>query len=278
MVFLVRKGSLGEGITAGQGVINVLGDMASRKSPTPNISLSPTPLPPSPTIAENAVSFIDIPEERLEGDTATYTWTVTGPPKTFHTTTVYYGTVSTPGLLTTAAAPGDLRYTQALPDFMQGDFQVPFVFVGNAANMPPGTFFFRAYALIDGKHYWTSEHSFTVKEVQKNTVQIVSPPGTVAPGSTVSFTWDVTGPSATFSYTAIVASKESKPGLLNGSVPLTQTPYIVKINDFTNGSYAVPFRFIGNAKFEEPGTYYYRALAQINGKNIWSDEQSFTVQ
>ena len=68
------------------------------------------------------------------------------------------------------------------------------------------------------------------------------------------------------------------PGALDTVVDIPKTPYTVLVQDFTRGTYTVPLRFIGNAKVQDTGTYYFRALAFINGKNIWSDEYSFTVK
>lgn len=213
-----------------------------------------------------------------EGDSATFTWTVNGPDRTIHTTTVYYGTESTPGVLTAAASPQDTRYTQALADFMQGDYRVPLRFVAGIPVTAVGKIYFRGYALIGGKNYWTDERSFTVAAKPRNIISIINRPAKFSANTNTSFTWDVGGPLGTSSFTAIVAGKVSKSGVLDDSVTIPQTPYKVIVPDFTNGTFNVPLRFVGNTNIADTGVYYFRAIAYINGKNIWSDEYSFTVE
>ena len=206
------------------------------------------------------------------------TWHVGGPLKTIHTTTIYYGTTSARGAFDDYVTPGDARYTYQLKDFLQGDYAVPLRFVGSVNQLVPGTYFYRAYALIDGKHYWSGERTFIVAPIPKHGITIIDRPGTLSPGGNAAFTWDVYGPAETTGFTVIVGGKQSLPGILDPSVDIPKTPYAVLVQDFTKGSYTVPLRFIGNAKVQDTGTYYFRALAFINGKNIWSDEYSFTVK
>lgn len=281
-IFFIRNRLAGSDISPIQNVASVLGQATGRfptiEQQTPTPTVTPLPPTPTPTVYENSVSFISVPSDMLEGDRAAYTWTVNGPEKTIHKTTVYYGTESTPGVLTTAANPQDTRYTQALPDFMQGDYRVPLRFIAGIPIATSGRVYFRGYALIDGKNYWTDERSFAVAKKQKNVISIINKPVKFSPNTNISFTWDVGGPAATFSFTTIVAGKESKKGVLDESVTVGQTPYKVIVPDFTNGSYSVPIRFVGNASIAEAGVYYFRAIAYINGKNIWTDEYFFTVE
>lgn len=255
----------------------VLSPVATSSVPTPTkvtSGLTQT----TPSIPQYDISLVSGPTELTQGDTATFTWQLSGPSKTIHTTTVYYGTTSFPETLTRSTEPGATHYTDWVKDFMQGDFSIPLRYIGNTTIATSGTYFYRAYALIDGKHYWSGERSLVVKEIPKHEIKIVNPPGTVYSGENVDFTWDVYGPAGTTWYTVIAGGKESKPGTLDASVNLSMTPYTVMVNDFTTGPYTVPLRFIGNAKVSEPGVYYFRALGFINNKNIWSDEYSFTVQ
>ena len=239
---------------------------------------TPEPTTPIPTAYEHNIAFVNFPKATTEGDNLTFTWLVNGPSATIHTTTVYYGLVSMPDILTTAASPSDTHYTQALPDFMEGDFDIPLQFISNTKSSFPGKYFFRGYANIDGKNYWTQEYSFSVDKRPRNEISIADRPVKVAHGINTSFTWDIVGPEAKFAYTAIVAAKESKAGPLDENTPLEKTPYKVIVKDFSDGSYTAPFRFVGNAVLNDTGVYYYRGLAFINGKNIWSEEYSFTVE
>ena len=233
---------------------------------------------PTLTAEISTIALIDGPGELVEGDAGTFTWHVSGPPKIIHTTTIYYGTTSARGAFDDYVTPGDARYTYQLQDFLQGDYGVPLRFVGSTNQLVPGTYFYRAYALIDGKHYWSGERTFIVAPIPKHGITIIDRPGTLSSGGNAAFTWDVYGPAATTGFTVIVGGKQSLPGILDPSVDIPKTPYAVLVQDFTKGSYTVPLRFIGNAKVQDTGTYYFRALAFINGKNIWSDEYSFTVK
>jgi hypothetical protein len=232
----------------------------------------------SPTPVEPTIEFVDIPGELMEGGIATFTWIINGTPRTIHTTAVYYGDKSTPGKLPLSAVPADTGYSQVLKDFLEGDYFVPLRFVGSVSTPTPGTYFARAYALIEGQHYWSEERSFTVKQIPKHEIKIINRPTQIDKGGNAAFTWEITGPAVTTGFTTIVAGHVSKPGALDTSVDIPQTPYAILVKDFTSGTYNVPLRFIGNAAVSEPGEYYFRALAFINGKNIWSDEYSFTVE
>lgn len=224
------------------------------------------------------VMLVNGPTEIIENSNATFTWQITGPARTIHTTTIYWGPVSTPGGLTTSMEASRTKYTNTVLDFMDGNFAIPLRFIGNSIASSPGTYYYRAYALIDGKHYWSSEKSFVVKPEPKHEIKIVNPPEKLSTGENATFTWDVYGPSATTWFTAIVAGKQSKPGELDSATDIPKTPYGVLVNEFTTGPYTVPLRFIGNAKLTEPGVYFFRALSFINNKNIWSDEYSLTVE
>ncbi|MBI4067552.1 hypothetical protein HY407_04160 [Candidatus Gottesmanbacteria bacterium] len=238
---------------------------------------TPTPTP-TPTVIPYTISLIHVPKEIMEGDTTTFTWRISGPLKTIHTSAIYYGTKSDSGAFTKNASPDDTLYTGVVEEFIKGNYTVPIQFVGNTKYTKPGTYFFRGYALIDGKHYWTEERSLIVKPIPKHEIKIDNPPTNLSAGASTAFTWDIYGPSATTGFTAIVAAKESKPGPLDNSVDISMTPYKVIVSEFTTGKYDVPLRFVGNVALSESGVYYFRAIAFINDKNIWSEEYSFTVQ
>ncbi|MBI4066588.1 hypothetical protein HY411_02630 [Candidatus Gottesmanbacteria bacterium] len=242
------------------------------KSPA-SVTLTPTSTQETPTVA-----LVDGPGELVEGDVATFTWHVGGPPTSIHTTAVYYGSTSAPGTLPTHTKPEDTRYGEALEDFLEGNYAIPLRFVGSTRLGTPGTYFYRSYALIGGKHYWSGERTFVVNPLPKHEIKLLHYPSVVSAGGNATFTWEIYGPAATTGFTAIVGGKQSKPGALDATVDIPQTPYAVMLQDFTNGTYHAPFRFIGNANVGEVGVYYFRALAFINSKNIWSDEYSFTVE
>ncbi|OGG00625.1 hypothetical protein A2Y99_05235 [Candidatus Gottesmanbacteria bacterium RBG_13_37_7] len=259
----------------GQEIIptNILGIFFPTQTPTP----SPTIPPPTATPIEYKISFDDLPKEIVEGEQATFTWSLGGPSITIHKTAIYFGTASIIRV-GKETAPVETKYTEAVKDFIEGNYTIPLRFVGNASVLKQGVYFARAYALIEGKNYWSDERTFKVNPAPKNQIRIINYPEKVKLGENSTFTWEVTGPQTTTNFTAIVGSKQSKSEALNESVDLTKTPYIVLTKDFTGGSQNVPLRFIGNAVMPEYGIYYIRALTVISGKNIWSDEHTLTVQ
>lgn len=267
------------GIATGPGTSGFPIPVLNQLLPTPTFTPTPTiTLTPTPTKIPYSITLINAPSELTEGDNAAFTWRLEGPMKTIHTTTIYYGLHGSSAPWGYLISPQDTLYTDMLKDFIQGDYDIPMQFVGNAKFTSPGTYFFRAYALIDTYHFWTEEHSIVVKPAPKHEIKVISFPATVSPGATATFTWEIDGPAASGGFTAIVAGKQSKPGLLGKDVSTTMTPYSVIINDFTSGKFTVPLRFVGNALMKETGVFYFRAVAFINDKNIWSDEASFTVQ
>ncbi len=239
---------------------------------------SPTPtIIPTPTIVPNSVSFIEQPKDIIEEQSTTFTWYVDGSPNIITDTTVYFGTTSNPGVLTNNASPQDTSYTGALKDFMNGKYTIPLRFIASRQFLTPATYYYRGYALVDGKHIWSDEHTLNVTG-PPHSVKIVDKPGTVKVGESANFTWEVSGPPLTTNYSAIVYSKESKPGELRISTGITSTPYTTLVKDFTTGTYNVPLRFIGSAQLTEPGTYYFRGLTVVDNRNIWTEESSFKVE
>lgn len=272
--------NFGKLLTVSQSVKNdgkILSEIAE-KSISPQIKPSPTTLPATATPIKHKVSFVNLSTELIEGKQATFTWTIDGPTKTIHKTTVYFGTVSNPEILPKNASPTDTKYTFMLKEFIDGTYVVPLRFIGNTMISKPGTYFARAYTLIGDKHYWSDERMFKVMPIPKHEIRLISYPDKVKLGENTTFTWEIFGPDATTGFTVIIGSKESKSGTLDESVDIPQTPYKIIVKDFTSGTYSVPFRFIGNATMPEYGAYYIRALAFINGKNIWSNEYSLTVE
>lgn len=252
--------------------------LTSRITTTPSVTRSPTPVPATPAPGASTIEVVSGSGELTEGDIVSFTWHIGGPAKKIRTTTIYYAETSVPGELADYVTPADARYPYYLKDFIEGEYAVPLRFVGSAYQLAPGRYYYRAYALIDGKHIWSGERTFVVKQLPKHEITVVNYPATVSSGANAAFTWDISGPDATTGFTAIVFGKQSKPGILDSSIDIPKTPYATLVSDFASGSYPVPQRFIGNATVQDPGVYYFRALTFINGKNIWSQEYSFTVQ
>lgn len=244
---------------------------------TPKIQITLRPKA-TPTPAGYTLFFVDIPLDSTEGNTVPFTWRIEGLPNTIHTTSVYYGLESSPGNLSKLTKPSDTKYSRNVKDFMNGDYSIPLQFVGSGLLPSPGTYYARIYALINGEHIWSEEVTFSTKPLPKYEIKIINPPEKIKKGENIVFTWEVSGPSTTTTFTTIAIGTTSKSGNLDYTVDIPHTPYQILVKDFTNGSYNIPLRFIGNAVINDSGKYYYRVLAFVNSKNIWSDEYELTVE
>jgi len=186
------------------------GEKVTRESnlktiPTPTNMPSATPLPYS-------VITINGPSEITEGEMAAFTWYVNGQPTKVNSTSIYYGKKSTADWNISGISPEDSVYTQFLQEFIQGEFNIPLTFVGNSKTIEEGKYYYRSYALINNRHYWSSEKSFLVKAVPKNEIKVIDFPGKIHPNENAAFTWEILGPQASTWYTVIAGSKESKSG------------------------------------------------------------------
>ncbi len=109
-------------------------------------------------------------------------------------------------------------------------------------------------------------------------VTLVNVPKEVTEGGNITFTWRVDGPPTTINHTSVYFGQTSNPGVLGADVKPADTKYTDWVKDFDNGNYGIPLQFVGNSPVGAPGTYFFRVNALINGKNYWSDENTFTVK
>ncbi|GEM_PF-2402431 len=240
------------------------------------VTITPTHIAPSPIKYE--ITIESSPNQLTQGDTATFTWYIQGVPNVIKSTAVYFGTTNEPETFSTNVSPKETKYTDSTKDFSDGSYRIPLRFIGNTPAQKPGIYYYRVYARINEKHYWSDERSFIVTQAPKHEIKIVDPPANIHSGENITFTWDIYGPSSTSWYSVIASGKQSKSEDLDANINLSMTPYAILVNEFITGPYTVPLRFIGNAKIIDPGVYYFRALSYINGKNIWSPEYSFSVE
>lgn len=123
---------------------------------------TPTPAP----VTEPTVTIVQAPSSGTAGAKASFTWKVDAPAgmKATHTS-VHWDVASRPGNLGTGTTPQMAGYDNLISTFASGNFDLPREFTGDIllpSSGVPYTVFFRAHALVDGKHYWTAERSFTV--------------------------------------------------------------------------------------------------------------------
>lgn len=232
------------------------------------------------------VILVDASKEAAPGSTITFTWKINGPPATINHTAVYLGTVSTLGEFGKDVGPEDTKYTDFTKDFADGKYDIPLQFVGNIKMDSVGKYYFRVYALIKDKHYWSDEYSLEVKPVDYKVSVIDAPtqvaigdiPAGATAGKTVTFTWQIEGLPTTINSTAVHFGQVSTPGSLGKEVKPEDTQYTDFVREFADGEYDVPLRFVGNADFATPGQYFFRVHALINGQNYWTDEGTFEVK
>lgn len=224
-----------------------------------------------------SVSITNYPKEMNTSSVGSFTWSVNGPPTTIKTTAIRYGTVSNPGDLGKDVKPADTKYTDFTKEFANGTYSVPLVFIANLQVPKTGTYYFRIYALVDNKNYWSPEYTFSVKPAEYKVSMMVAPT-TVIPGTISTFTWRVDGDPTTIPSTTIYFGLESKPGDLGKDVTPADTTYKYSIPDFIKGTYNIPLQFVGNIKVNKAGTYYYRLYANIKDQNYWGPEQSFEAK
>lgn len=92
------------------------------------------------------------------------TWEVRAPvgASTTHTA-IHWSTTSHPGVFGTDAAPAAAGYEGMLPDYAQGMFALPRTFDGVLMFTAPGTYSYRAHAMIGDLHYWSPEYQLVVE-------------------------------------------------------------------------------------------------------------------
>jgi plastocyanin len=103
-------------------------------------------------------------------------------------------------------------------------------------------------------------------------VILTTAPQAATVGDMVYIGWRVTGEQKTIPHTAVHYGPESIPDPKGPSDYPDATKY-----QCTQVSCPVPGFFSGYMQFNEPGTYYYRAHAVVDGKAVWSREVEITV-
>ncbi|MDO8463460.1 MAG: hypothetical protein Q7S96_04300 [bacterium] len=105
------------------------------------------------------------------------------------------------------------------------------------------------------------------------------PPESAAVGEAVVLRWEVRAPvGASTTHTAIHWGTVSVPGILGQDVASAQTAYPELISDYASGTFSLPREFSGGIVFPQPGTYYLRAHAVIDGQHYWSPEHTVEVE
>jgi plastocyanin len=120
-----------------------------------------------------------------------------------------------------------------------------------------------------------SEKPTTEVVKEKPKIVLDDYPTQINAGENANFKWSVSGAKGTVTHSAIHVGKESN--VVSDSVSPDKTTYTLSTVNYESGSFAVPGQFTDSIKVDEPGTYYARAHTVVDGKNVWSEEISFTV-
>ncbi len=106
------------------------------------------------------IAFTSVPDSVKSSEGAYFQWSISGVQGTISSTEVYYGTESVSNV-DEYTSPAETAYSESLSD-TSGNHQLPGTFEALLDINEPGTYYARAHAFINGKHYWTDEVSFTV--------------------------------------------------------------------------------------------------------------------
>jgi len=103
------------------------------------------------------------PESIEIGSSASFVWKVEVPSGlSTENTSLYWGYESTPSALKDYDSPQAVGYPNHPTDYEAGEFPLPSDFSVTITPDKIGKVYFRSYALVQGRHLWTDESSFTV--------------------------------------------------------------------------------------------------------------------
>lgn len=239
-----------------------------------------TAQPAPEIIVAPQVTFEAAPSSAEAGQEATIRWSVSGDAALTPHTAIHYGTSSVPN----PTGPSD--YAKATPFQCQiTNCPIPSPFSATLKIDEPGTYYYRAHAVINGENVWSEEKIITIA-AKAQPVQTPAPseesepkilitsaaPAIAGTNQLVSISWKIESKSATTPHTAVhfgPASVASPTGPSDypsaSSFSCTSKPCII------------PRAFQTQISIPEIGTYYYRAHAIIGGKNFWSEEKTIDI-
>ncbi len=227
------------------------------------------------------VTFESAPDLATTGQELTMSWKISGSAATTPHTAIHYGTVSVP------EPKGPQDYAKATTFQCQTTpCSIPNSFSSQLRIDEPGTYYYRAHAIIDGKNVWSEEKTITIEAIKqaaaptakpatKKTeprITVTSSPTLAGTNQPISLSWKIESESATTAHTAVHYGPSS---VANPAGP-QDYPFS---SDFicTSKPCTIPRAFQAKISITETGTYYYRAHAIIDGKNVWSEEKTIAI-
>jgi hypothetical protein len=209
-----------------------------------------------------SVTITEGPTNVQVGKLFTVKWHAIGPSgSATNDTSIYYDAVSHAGTFASGVTPktsGYKSFTPAQTGTLPADF---------SADIAPGsagsTMFYRAYAQVDGLHYWSDEYQ--LKEVvAAPTVTITAAPADATGASSVSVAWKVEG-----GLPGSIGSTYLEWGILSGQYTSQTTAQ--------TGTSPMTFSTTLTAP-SAPNTIYFRVHATVDGKELITDEKYILVK
>ncbi|MEM4331952.1 MAG: hypothetical protein QW500_01590 [Candidatus Micrarchaeia archaeon] len=117
---------------------------------------------PTTTVVKEKPKIVleEYPTQIKAGETASFKWSVSGAKGTVAYTSVRIGKES--NVVSDSISPDRTSYTLSTPGYPAGSYNVPGKFTDSIMMSEPGTYYARAHTVVDGKHVWSEEISFTV--------------------------------------------------------------------------------------------------------------------
>lgn len=227
---------------------------------TPEPTVEPTAVPtvpPAPTQQPGiSVDILNAPASALVGKSFDVIWKVNSPvQKTIPHTAIHYGPDSQGEPLTLSSYP---NLTTAQTGTIPSNFSVKMI-LNNT-----GTTYFRAHAIVDGIHYWSSERTISITGSPAE-IKLTSVPKRPIENTDFSIKWEVSGG-------------------MEGTIEKTQILWDFKKGNGTNYSHnttsfigKTPMEFTAKMKLPTTSTIYFRAQAMVDGIEILSDENQITI-
>lgn len=109
------------------------------------------------------IQIQQVPLQVEASSTMEVVWNIDTEPTIINHTAIHWDDESHPGEFGFDVTPADAGYAHLTSEFAAGEFNVPRQFISRI--FVPGdveNIFFRAHAIIDGRHYWTTEQRVLV--------------------------------------------------------------------------------------------------------------------
>ncbi len=239
------------------------------------------PAPSAEKAAPKAI-FDSAPNSATAGQEVTISWSVSGDAAITPHTAIHYG----PSSVKNPTGPQD--YAKATPFQCQiTNCPIPSPFSAKLKIDEPGTYYYRAHAVINGENVWSEEKAITIaakaqpqparipeQPESKTTVTVTSAPASAAATQKITISWKVEGESSTIPHTAVHYGPASVTNPAGPSDYPLASSFLCAVTPCR-----IPNAFQAQISIAEPGTHYYRAHAiTIDGKNAWSEEKTIEVE